>query len=312
MEVANKVKYLSVKGCKIFMRSFMPFSNIRAVMHINHGMAEHSGRYAGFIRYLLSHNLAVYIHDHPGHGNSSEKIKDLGVIPSLNGWNIMLEAIHKVNKYIRKKHPDVPVFLFGHSMGSLLARHYNAMYPVHFQGIILSGTTFSRPSLLYPALKMVQFLKLFHHSSFKHNRLNKLFYRQYSQAISNSKTRFDWLSSNPEEVNKYITDPKCGFNLSLAFYENLLKGSINLYRAEKELKFRKNLPILIIAGKGDPVGSFGKDPEQLYNLFLQQSFIKVQLSILEGRHELLNEKINIVEQFRDRIRSFVYKSISEE
>jgi alpha-beta hydrolase superfamily lysophospholipase len=146
---------------------------------------------------------------------------------------------------------------------------------------------------------------MFNYSSVKHKWMNKFFFARFNKKIKDPHTKFDWLSTNESEVRKYITDPLCGYNMSLDFYENLLKGSLKLHRLEKEMKFRKSIPVLIISGKDDPVGNFGRDPEKLYKIFQKQSFLNVEMALFDGRHELLNEQPAIVEKFYEKVSDFI-------
>lgn len=145
--------------------------------------------------------------------------------------------------------------------------------------------------------------------TYSHKMLNGFFYKSYNRVLKNTRTQFDWLSSNPEEVDKYINDPLCGFPLSIGFFKNLSLGSIQMLKAEKNLKFRKNFSTLIISGQNDPVGNFGKDPKLVERKYINQGFYRTKLVLLEGRHELLNETEeirlktyeNIVSFFEDKL-----------
>jgi len=299
-----KHKIFNQQGLDIHQTIYIPEGSPKAVVQINHGLAEHSERYFDFATFLCNKGFAVYLHDHPGHGKSVSDSIPAGHLPWLGGWDLMLDVIHTINKSIRKKHPQFPVFLMGHSMGSLLSRYYNATFPMYFKGMILSGTTEPDVTTLKSLISFIKFTRIFRKQTYFHKFLNSVFYKNYNRPLKNTSTDFDWLSSNPDEVNKYIRDPLCGFHLSLGFFKNLAQGSLQMLKTEKHLRFRKNFSTLIISGKVDPVGNFGKDPMQVEKKYINQGFYRTKLILLEGRHELLNETPDIRLRTYQTIESF--------
>ncbi len=292
---------------KIFLRTFLPETTPRAIVQINHGMAEHSARYLQLAEKLVAKGFGVYLHDHPGHGQSVTHKKETGVIPAANGWEIMLDVIHSIHENIKNQHPASPLIMIGHSMGSLLTRHYLAKHHLSPAAVIISGTNFPDRFLLKSGIIVVRGFRFFYPANYRSKRLNQFFYRNFNKRIPNAETPFDWLSSNPKEVSKYINDPLCGFDMSLGFYTSLFKGSTQLLLAEKHFQLEKNLPYLIISGKDDPVGDFGEGPKKLYELMKKQNYAHTQLVLTEGRHELLHEKPEIRERFIQLITDFMEK-----
>jgi alpha-beta hydrolase superfamily lysophospholipase len=282
-------RVLNIKNRKIFLRIYLPQNTPRAIVQVNHGLAEHSERYSDFALFLCQKGYAVYIHDHPGHGKSVAEGEIPGHLPWRTGWNLMLSCINQINKSIRKEYPQTPVFILGHSMGSLLTRHYNSSFPMYFNGMILSGTTNPDTSRLNLQWFVIKSLSLIHKPSKKIKWLNRKFYNSFNHSIKKPRTRFDWLSTDNSQVDKYIQDPYCGIDLSLGFFKNLLLGTLRLLRAESTLKFRKNFPVLILSGKDDSVGNNGQDPRSLHKKYLRQGYMNAELMLPAGRHELLNE-----------------------
>lgn len=175
---------------------------------------------------------------------------------------------------------------------------------MYFKGMILSGTTEPDVTTLKSLISFIKFTRIFRKQTYFHKFLNSVFYKNYNRPLKNTSTDFDWLSSNPDEVNKYIRDPLCGFHLSLGFFKNLAQGSLQMLKTEKHLRFRKNFSTLIISGKVDPVGNFGKDPMQVEKKYINQGFYRTKLILLEGRHELLNETPDIRLRTYQTIESF--------
>lgn len=307
--MTEKSKINRIKSYDVFQTIFLPEKSIRAIVQINHGLAEHSLRYYDFARYLCQQGFAVYLHDHPAHGKTAEEEEQRGHLPWKSGWDDLLNVTHGINKSIRKSHPGLPVFLMGHSMGSLLARYYNCTYPMYFKGMILSGTGNPDIVALKSFLALVKTIKIFKSDDFKSKWVNNLFYKNFNTSIKDSKTSFDWLSSDEHEVEKYIQDPLCGFDLSLGFLKNLLQGSLQMLKAEKQLKFRKNFATLIISGENDPVGNFGKGPKALQQKYVRQGFFNTHLNLLEGRHELLNEQTPVRQQTFQAIETWMQEKL---
>ena len=100
-----------------------PSGQVRGVVQISHGMAEHKQRYLPFMRYLAKHGFACAIHDHRGHGQSVRDSAHWGYFYA-HGATAEVEDLKQVTEYLQEKFPEAPFYLFGHSMGSLIARVY--------------------------------------------------------------------------------------------------------------------------------------------------------------------------------------------
>lgn len=276
---------------RFFVRHISPVGGeTKGIVLIIPGMAEHTGRYNDFANFLVMHAYAVYSLDHPGQGQTAGSVQETGHIDKKRGWQIMLENVRALYTSIRKSQPELPVFVFGHSMGSILARHFTALYPVYIQGLILSGS-FMMPSFpLALLLNMMRLKILFEGSGKKSTWFNKLFYWNFNRHFHPRPTRFEWISSDRNEADAYAGDPYCGFFYSNGFYRNLLKGIAATKNAEKLLTYRKSLPVLIMSGNEDPVGRSGKDAVKLHKEFFKQNYQNLSLKIFPGRHELLHEK----------------------
>lgn len=126
----------------IFVRSWCPQNvlQLKGVVQIAHGMAEHSLRYDWFAAQLNEEGYAVYANDHRGHGETACSDEDLGHFSDENGWDSVVNDMKVLNDFIRDKHKGCPVFLFGHSMGSFLSRDFIAEYGNVLNGAIFSGT----------------------------------------------------------------------------------------------------------------------------------------------------------------------------
>ena len=131
-----------VDGFDIELYVYEPQSEVRTrgVIQLVHGSCEHAKRYEQFISHLLELGYVVYANDHRGHGESVLNPEDYGYFGETNGWFDMVEDLKVINDLIHAQHPDLPIVMLGHSMGSFLARHYAIDYGETINGLILTGT----------------------------------------------------------------------------------------------------------------------------------------------------------------------------
>ena len=275
---------------RFFVKSYLPATGKpKGIMQIMHGMAEHHGRYHELGIFLAENGYGLFINDHPGHGQTAGSLDRLGYISNSRGWEIMLENSRTLYTYIKKNQPEIPVFLLGHSMGSILARHFIAIYPVYIQGLVLSGT-FEMPNGMLKALGLfVKIQGLIYGPNKVSKWFNKFFFHNFNRHFKPRPTPFEWISSSREEADEYARDPYCGFACSVAFYNNLAKGISEMKKAHHNLKYRKTLPLLIMGGQDDPVGNFGKDALKIHGEFYKQRFQNLKIKIFKGRHEMFHE-----------------------
>ena len=116
----------------------------KAVLLLVHGMAEHSARYADFGSFLAQHGFAVFMNDHAGHGRSAVV---QGHFADHDGWEHVLADLHRLETDARAKYPGLPVFIFGHSMGSFLTREYIARWGDGLAAAVICGTMGANPLL---------------------------------------------------------------------------------------------------------------------------------------------------------------------
>lgn len=291
-QINQQVFFLRSTNNKTFgVRSFLP-SGIqpKAVVQIIPGMAEHAGRYHEFATFLAENGYGVFCADHPGSGLTAIQTESIGIMPATRGWEIMLDNIRSLYTYIRKEVADAPFYLFGHSMGSILARHFIAVYPVYIQGMVLSGSFETADATLKLSGLLTSLMIRIEGSKVRSKWFNNLFYKNLNMKYRKGPTKFEWISSVREEVDDYVADPLCGFDYSWGFYKTFFRGMLAMKRAQRNLKFRKTIPLLTICGQDDPVGNFGKDAMKIHRHYFRQRFQNNTVKVFRGRHELLHEE----------------------
>lgn len=260
----------------------------KAVLMVAHGMAEHSGRYARLGAALVAAGYELYAHDQRGHGQTASHGR-LGHYADDNGWNLVVGDLARLNHHIRQQHPQAPIFLLGHSMGSYIGQAYLMQHSCSLQGAILSGSNY-QPLWLYRAARLIaRFERWRQGPTGRSKLLDFLSFGSFNQAFKPSRTRFDWLSRDPLEVDAYVNDPLCGFLCTNQLWLDLLAGLQQITPPHQLAQIDSSLPLLVIGGARDPV-SQGKRLEDLANALRRAGLQQVQLNIYpDARHELLNE-----------------------
>lgn len=266
-----------------------PQAEPHAILQITHGMAEYLLRYRPFAEYMAQHGYIVCGHDDLGHGNTSGTTHEDGFFAPKNGRHYVLQDIRTMNETVRARYPDLPVVLFGHSMGSYFARWYAVTYPETIEGAVFCGTGGKNPAA-GAAILMTDVIGLFRGPAYKSKFIDKLAFGSYLEKIPDAKTPFDWLSVNTDNVQRYIADPKCGFLFSVSGFHEMTKVVQEVNSARWVENFSKALPVLVMAGREDPVGSYGKGPEEVARRLREAGVQDVSLKLYDGmRHEVLNE-----------------------
>jgi alpha-beta hydrolase superfamily lysophospholipase len=265
----------------------------KAILFISHGMTEHIGRYGSLATYFTKKDMIVYGNDHRGHGRTGEKQGQLGFIADENGFDLLVEDLHFLIQYVKNEHPGVPVFIYGHSMGSFVTRNYLQKYADEITGVILSGSGSFPDKSTKTGLGIASLQEPRKESAF----MNQLVFGNYNNKIVERLTSFDWLTRDKELVEEYVNDRLSGYVPTAGFFVDLLTGIINMQDENKNRNINKNIPLLFISGDEDPVGKYGKGVFEAANNYVEVGLTNVLVALYpEARHELHNE-INKTEVF---------------
>ncbi len=296
--IAKEYRFPSATGiCKIRYRMWIP-EEVRAAVQLTHGMAEHIDRYSAFAEFLAANGILVYGQDHAGHGQSIGENMPKGYFGEKGGWDHLVQDMRTLYTTVKKDYPSIPFILFGHSMGSFLARTYSSRYGDDFDAFVFCGTAGANPAI--PVAKMIARREISKRGAQKPSMLlNKLAFGPYNKPFKPNRTEFDWLSVNEKNVDKYIADDLCGFPFTAAGMLDLFEG-LTVISGKKWAEKVPNKPILVIAGGNDPVGSMGKGVKQVSAWLKDTGHDHTEMILYpNGRHEILNE------DFRER----VYKDV---
>lgn len=263
--------------------------NPKMIVQICHGMTEHIRRYKDFALFLEKQGIRAFGMDNRGHGKTCEEEELRGHIADTEGDIKLIEDVYTLNKYIRAEFPDKKVVIFGHSMGSLIVRNFLNEYSECVDGAVICGTT--EPYGIKHRISML-LAKLFSakNGSKKSEFVNRLGFKGYNSRIKNRNSDFDWLTSDENEVEKYILDKDCGYLCTNMFFLDLLTLIKEASYKKNIANIRKDLPILFVAGKEDPVGAYGKGVLKTYKIYKKVGIKNLKIKLYgKMRHEVLNE-----------------------
>ena len=284
---------------KIHARMCVPDAEPRAIVQIIHGIAEYIDRYDEFMSFLADNGIIAVGTDHLGHGKSIESEEQTGFFAYDNGWDYVVRDEEVLRLAMHENYPELPIIVFGHSMGSFMARTLLIRYPDAFNAAIISGTGNQGAALVNGGLIMgnlVTGLNGAHHYS---KFLNNLAFGSYNKIYDNPKTEYDWLSRDEANVQKYIDDPLCGFIPSCSLFRDMMTGVKFITNKKNLTAMNKDMPVYFMSGDMDPVGECGKGVQKAYNNFLEAGMKDVSIKLYPGgRHEMLND-INKDEVYTD-------------
>lgn len=277
-------------GAAVHVHRWLPDDDaVRGVVQIAHGLAEHAGRYDHVAQALTDAGYAVYGDDHRGHGRSAATDEDLGFFAPARGWALVLDDLYRLNRTVRDAHRGAPVILFGHSMGSFLTQQFLFTFPGAIDGAILSGTNGPVGAIADAGALAARIERRRLGPRGRSQLLNTLSFGAYNKDFEPARTEFDWLSSDPDAVDAYLADARCGFVATTQLWLDLLSGLRVIAQTHRLTAIPAALPIHIVAGEQDPVGERTVGVQRLLDAYDDAGLIGVTHRFYPGRHELVNE-----------------------
>lgn len=221
----------------------------KAIVQVIHGMSEHKMRYDYFAKSLVSAGYSVVISDMRGHGKSINSKKDLGFFSDKKGHKLLIDDQLTINQALHKKFPDKPIYMFAHSMGTLIARNYIQAYDHTINKLVLSGAPYyvKGVKLASTLSRIITYLS----KTRGHNALIQSFANATTSKNQNAPN--DWLSYNQENISAYNRDTLCGFPFTNAGYIALYELVYGLHRYKNYQCENPNLDILFLSGVDDPI-----------------------------------------------------------
>ena len=244
-------------GLKLYYQIWKPDTPPKAIIQLIHGLAEHTSRYTNVVETVIPVGLAVYGQDLRGHGKSE------GIAGYINSFDELIEDELNFTRFIQNQEPNTPIFLMGHSLGSIISIFYVAENHKYFRGLILSGTGFPATSKVNPIVLMMA--------------------RILSRIFPKGKIKLDLadeISRDPKVVEAYVNDPMVFKKVTYRFGAELIKVSKILTDAISAIP----IPILGQCGGAD---ALMLNPSELFSSVTSSD---KDLKIYENLyHEVYNE-----------------------
>ena len=268
-------------------RIYIPDGTVKGIVHIIHGMTEHIERYDLFMSYLAENGYIAFGYDNLGHGKTAKNESELGFISKNNGWKYLVNDVEIFGKIIKKLYPDLPLILFGHSMGSFIARLAAQNFGDMYTKLIICGTGGNNP-LTSLGLLLTKLLKSIKDERYISDFIINMAFGSYNKRFGDD-SQYNWLTKNKEIIEKYENDKYCGFKFTVTAMQDLITLNSLCNRKYWYKAIPKDLPILLISGSDDPVGDYGKGVNQVF-YDLKKANAKVTQKLYENcRHEILND-----------------------
>lgn len=238
---------------------------------------------------LTKAGYICYANDHRGHGKTVGDVDKTGYL-GQGGWDSTVEDLKELTDIIKKENPNIPIFFLGHSWGSLMGQDYIQKWGDEIKGVILSGSNGTQSKLLIFLGTLIAKSQLKKGPEKRNEKLDQMTFGAYNKPYEPAETKFQWLSRDQDEVNKYVEDPYCGFVSSTSLFVEILKGLKIIWKKDNEMKIPKDLPILIIGGDKDPTNNFGKNLDVLIKRYEKLGIKNITKKFYkDARHEVFNE-----------------------
>lgn len=275
-------------GYKLDLHIF-EVKNPKAVVQIAHGMEEHQERYEDFVKFLNANGFSVLSADMRGHGKNAE---NLGHFSKKDGDKLLVSDHKKICDYLKKRFPKLPIFLFAHSMGTIISRVVLQSYSTHYDKIVLSGYPAYQSGASF-GLFLTDVIQAFKGAKYKSKFIEKLGVGAFNNSVKNPRTEVDWVCANEETVDNYKKDPLCGVGFTISAFNDLFALVVQMNKTEKYTNVKHDLPFLLLAGSDDPCTKGEKGRKQSRNTLEKAGFENIKQITYSGmRHEILNEKEN--------------------
>lgn len=261
-------------------------SKPKAVIQFIHGMEEHKERYDKFAEFLAEEGFTCVLSDLRGHGKNAPLLSH---ISNKYGDKLIIEDQRTIHKYIKKTYEDLPVYLFGHSMGTIISRVLLQSEGKKYEKVALSGYV-NPNSVAGIGCVLTKCITIFKGPKAHSKLLTNMTIGPFKKAVDPRRTDLDWLSYNEKNVDDYIADPLCGVEFTLGSYYTLMKLLSRMGKKKVYKEVNEQLPILLISGKEDPCTGFDKGRESSKALLEKVGYKNIEVITLENmRHEILNE-----------------------
>lgn len=262
----------------------------KAIIQINHGLTEHSGRYAEFMKYLAKHGFHSIAHDHRGHGLTKAEQLPIGQFSKRDGARKVIKDVRFVHDYIAHEYPNLPVIGFGHSMGGLIIANFAIQNPNKLTGLAIWNSNFQASRLAVIA-KIILFLEAFFKGSdVPSTFMSQITFERWGKSIKDGNSNHAWLTHDQEMIEKIASDELGGWQPSVSMWSDIMDLTARAAQPNALQNLPKDLPINLVAGGQDPATDFGKAIDWFVNELRENGCTNINYQTYRSfRHETLNE-----------------------
>lgn len=273
----------------LYGKIYLPIGTPKATFQIIHGMTDHIERYHDFMEFMAENGYVTFAHDQLGHGRTAGDVENLGFIAEENGDQLLIDDVYAFGDELVKAYESIPHIVFGHSMGSFIARLFAEKHPENTDMLIIAST--GGPQSLAPlGLAITDLGGRIKGADYKSEAMQKLILDAFNRSFKDEGREHAWLSRNMQKVEEYENDERSNFGFSVKSLYDLVKLSTDCNTDEWFERFKKDMPVLIISGEVDPVGENGKGVYEVYKSLKEQGVEDITFKLYKDcRHELLNE-----------------------
>lgn len=262
-------------------------TNPKAVIQIVHGMEEHQGRYENFADFLNQNGYSVVTSDLRGHGTTA---KTLGHFKDKKGYLALINDQIQIRKFIADRYSDIPVYLFAHSMGTIISRVLLQTESKEYKKVVLSGYPCYQ-NMTPIGFPITALLRTLRGAEYKSKFVQNTSVGVFNKSIKNPKTEVDWVCKNPETVQAYLNDPYCGIGFTCAAFNDLYHLVTLMHKPKAYKNINTTMPILMLRGTDDPCTGNEKGAQDSIRILSAAGFQKIErIDYPNMRHEILNEK----------------------
>lgn len=292
MEITTRTFSFTSKwdGVKIHGICMIPEKPI-GIFQMVHGMCEHKERYLSFMSWMAQRGYITLIHDNRGHGMSIKEEGDIGYCYSSMDKGF-IEDIYQITKNIRREYPELPLILYGHSMGSLAVRSYLRKHDDVIDGLIVSGCPGYNDGVPFGKLLVAIMTKILgerYRSSF----VQKMVLGSFERRFWREKRKSAWLAAKESVAKEFEKDELCTFTYTLNGFRTLLNLESQTYKGKGYQVKNSSLPILFLSGEDDPCYISERKWYQAIYRMHDLGYEQTTAIRFEGmRHEIHNEEDN--------------------
>jgi alpha-beta hydrolase superfamily lysophospholipase len=279
----DELTYTDADGIEVFYRRWAPTGGARGAVVVVHGASEHSGRYARLAEVLTGDGYVVFALDLRGHGRTADSTGPGRIGP--RGMDGVFDDVRELIGRTRSELGDGPIVLFGHSLGSVVVQAFVERHGDDVDAYVLSGAM----GVMEGAAELAEGIRAAVDAGMADEPLDML--SGFNAAFEPARTTFDWLSRDPDEVDKYIADPLCGNDLPLTygFVAAMVETIADVMEPDEIARVPTRLPVLLLTGEEDPVSNASVQVRELEKRLRDAGLDVTAKYYPDARHEVLNE-----------------------